>query len=915
MNDDVTRRQIESCFVSVRNDAGDHVGGGVLVKHDTVITCAHVVSLAAGCDKASLVAPDKAVSVSFPLLEDRSARGATVKQFSPPHWPQIDSDAADVSVLTLQGALPEGALPQPLIQSGPIRNGNFAAFGITDSAPDGDWVDGELCGAVTGGAIQIKSDDQDLIVDEGFSGGPVWSSRHGGIVGIVVAIDFQAGRRRIAYSIPAETIARVVVDVPMALSKEPRLDYVARAVRELGSPASPATIDGVPFPLQLTYKPANDSHALQVRASELLKMIQEEGYVRLLITGSAGGGKSVAMVRLMDDLLTKGTMLPVLINLKSWKSSLSEALPAYHKGVSMAEIEGAVDIVLECSLPTDTTLDRLREATKGSEKTVFIVDALNEVGHEEKRRDIVQYLSDYVRRTLGTSVIVTSRTNRSVDGGNWREFVVQPVEVSEVEKILKDSGFSAERLSGLMTDERRLELLRIPFFLELGCKDQNRTFQTPSDALSDYFREHLNLSEDVLTNLAEAAYDAYIETRSTTFPLQAFIQSAGAAASSLDTLRESGDLREFKGANYPEQQAQFDHQLKHDFLAAFHMSARAKCSSAAGSADQWSSRALDSVTFGAESPDVLTMVVELLPPRLGTADRFIERVYDWNWPAAVTCLDVALEQTPHKVSAETKMALLALMAEKKLDRIAQSRDRATARLETLAYDDDAAEILAADGIADVYKLAKRVESKKEWYRAWLELFCAPGTRQSPTEADLTRIVERTSLIGWTAANALRRFEEIPDTFFLAIRTMYYAASGDAGEHRALRWRLVHALGQMPAHENVTLLREALLKDSYYWVRYGAARSLMEIACDSPDDLRTDILEFLTFSIRDRELKKGIVEEIGNALFIADADCAWPEATTSLRNSILEFLDGDEEKVQWEARFKTLTPVGGTQDDG
>jgi len=83
------------------------------------------------------------------------------------------------------------------------------------------------------------------------------------------------------------------------------------------------------------------------------------------------------------------------------------------------------------------------------------------------------------------------------------------------------------------------------------------------------------------------------------------------------------------------------------------------------------------------------------------------------------------------------------------------------------------------------------------------------------------------------------------------------------------------LGKFPSQENAGLLFEALENDGYHWVRYGAARSLVEMsAITENDELRKYILNKLTELLEG--MKQNVVEEIGKTVFHKDAKGTWKE---------------------------------------
>src|SRR6185369_16186165 len=103
-----------------------------------------------------------------------------------------------------------------------------------------------------------------------------------------------------------------------------------------------------------------------------------------------------------------------------------------------------------------------------------------------------------------------------------------------------------------------------------------------------------------------------------------------------------------------------------------------------------------------------------------------------------------------------------------------------------------------------------------------------------SDDDLAAIEHEDSLIGWTVANVAKR-TTISESQAAMLRRLLQNA-----EDPIVRWRAAHVLGAHPSEDNVTALLDAL-NDPYHWVRYGAVRSLIELAARS-SDLRPRIFE-------------------------------------------------------------------------
>jgi hypothetical protein len=178
-----------------------------------------------------------------------------------------------------------------------------------------------------------------------------------------------------------------------------------------------------------------------------------------------------------------------------------------------------------------------------------------------------------------------------------------------------------------------------------------------------------------------------------------------------------------------------------------------------------------------------------------------------------------------------------------------------------------------------------------------------------------RINNSNPLIGWGAANALRR-QELTDDEQAALHETFAAAELDDGDLAAsVRWRVVHALANSHLPSNVDLMFHALDHDRYMWVQYGAVRTLVEIAVASEHRQRTEICEQL------RHRAAGLATEPASQLFWAamhaNADYPWPDAIRPALEMALAAATGQEvERMQRRmSRFnewaRALPPSAGS----
>ncbi|AEW99654.1 serine protease [Streptantibioticus cattleyicolor] len=191
----------DEAVVRVLDPAGRPVGAGFLTVDRHVMTCAHVVAAALGVPE-SAEPPAGLLRVDFPLAEPGRFVQARVLAWVPTR----PDESGDVAVLRLLSDPPATAPLARLVEHGAAPGLTVRTFGFPLGYQDGVWSSGVLRGRQATGWLQYDADPASQYeVRRGFSGAPVWDREHGGVVGMVVAVDARAGRRT-GYLIPTETL-------------------------------------------------------------------------------------------------------------------------------------------------------------------------------------------------------------------------------------------------------------------------------------------------------------------------------------------------------------------------------------------------------------------------------------------------------------------------------------------------------------------------------------------------------------------------------------------------------------------------------------------------------------------------------------------------------------------------------------
>src|SRR5262249_23464736 len=143
------------------------------------------------------------------------------------------------------------------------------------------------------------------------------------------------------------------------------------------------------------------------------------------------------------------------------------------------------------------------------------------------------------------------------------------------------------------------------------------------------------------------------------------------------------------------------------------------------------------------------------------ADLFVRRVYDWNLYGAAYALAEALSNGIRSVSRETEVMLVAMLAERRWDRIYTTAERSRDALSLFPPNSTARTLLEeATDLEAIFGVVLQVQSEKEDFLAWRRLFTLPPGSDVPDDA--IRLLEhKNSVLGWTAANVLKRVRLSP----------------------------------------------------------------------------------------------------------------------------------------------------------
>lgn len=202
-----------------RTKEGPPVGAGMLCDDSHVVTCAHVIS-------PNAMAPTEPVFVRFEFVGHDDSIPAQVIDGG---WhPEGPDDSGDVAVLKLMDPRPKEAKPAPLSDAEPLRGDPFEAYGYPKGRERGVRSRGSFVG-YSGEWLQLEADrgSGGYLLQEGFSGAPIWDEQLNAIVGIIIASDTDE-RHRTGYGMPVAGLRRYWPELPPAVTQQPRRSWEER---------------------------------------------------------------------------------------------------------------------------------------------------------------------------------------------------------------------------------------------------------------------------------------------------------------------------------------------------------------------------------------------------------------------------------------------------------------------------------------------------------------------------------------------------------------------------------------------------------------------------------------------------------------------------------------------------------------
>jgi hypothetical protein len=544
---------------------------------------------------------------------------------------------------------------------------------------------------------------------------------------------------------------------------------------------------------------------------------------RAILSGRGGDGKTWLLRRLFARAIDS-KIVPVFVDLKQWTGADYEVW----KDWTRDNVGDGADFLIRRFSGLGFGVIDLDRLPPNARKIVF-VDGLNEIT-ARVGLEVLTVLDEIVASHMNTSVIVVDRLVRRELPSPTRWWIGSPLPLSaeELRKHLPKGAAIAEN-----------DLRTSPFFLDAELQS-GATGGRRAATLQQLVRVHFGLAETEAGAVAQACFAAYSNARSRMFSRLIFQEQVGQAI--LGKLEHSGAVRVVG------EDAFFHHHIVHDFLASMHVANLAT--------EQWTPEVFRALSFDASSFDAVELAFEQLSPEL--ADLFLQKLYDWNLYAAGYAL-AQRRQGDEPVGLEMRTVILAMLGDKCFDPVIATRQRAADALHLMQIE-EAAPFRQAASVGQLCAVVEAIDSNVVWFKEWKELFRISETQIIELDT-LAKITQANSILGWTVANVAKRVAD--DGSMLSQLAGWLASCSNS----TVRWRIAHVLGAMPRKESLDCLLDLLDNDDDEDVRYGAVRSLVELATIAEPGLRTEVGDLIAQRSAKISASDRIARELRSSLLI------------------------------------------------
>ncbi|MFD3876684.1 NACHT domain-containing protein [Streptomyces microflavus] len=441
---------LRSAFVTVLANDGRVIGGGVYAHcgdpdRPSLLTCAHVVNLAAGRDEFTVESPDSAeVALEFPAapgvrVQARVRRWWPASALTDPVAAPVRGHdgrwAADLAELEQVTALPAELKPVPVA----VPELGDTLWAWRGNADPRTVVRLRANGAA-GEWLVLEAPPTGFAVQPGYSGGPLWDRKRAAVVGLMVS-----AHERVAYS-------NMTTAVPIRQSYGVRGDVLRE--RLLGDQDPRARLDprvwsllkaqqqaAVSFPYRSVGLHRDDLTQVYVRQqlaagaeqrSHTVQEVAQAGderpprtveeflarYRHVLVFGPPGTGKSTLTLQLSSELVgiaakRRGEAIglaPIRVAARDLANRPETEL--------LAAVSAAARATVAARLHTDIGED-LCVRPAGQMGWLLIIDGLDEVEDATARADLSERLRRFMDTETNHRLLITTRKLPAREQSRW----------------------------------------------------------------------------------------------------------------------------------------------------------------------------------------------------------------------------------------------------------------------------------------------------------------------------------------------------------------------------------------------------------------------------------------------------------------------------------------------------------------
>lgn len=519
--------------------------------------------------------------------------------------------------------------------------------------------------------------------------------------------------------------------------------------------------------------------------------------------------------------------------------------------------------------------DHFRKQLQSKNELVLIIDGINEI-----YENILLALSDMVdglcRKYKGLRVFLSIR---QIPNGFSKELKVSNYATIDLLKSTEVDEFLNHKF---IKSSSRNQILRIPFFLDIYMQLSTPVEMKKGRTLlfRKYFSVFVGLTLVETENLSRICYFSYEKNKSINISKDYF---HGEYNEILDKLSKAGIIDTMEDID--SSVVRFKHQLYHDYLVGVYI---------AKEGQRCNHEIFDHCTFRAKNIEPLSFAIELIDEK--DAESFLIAIYDWNYRSISECLaQLKVFNYDLKLSNDMAFVLQVKNAEKLLDIFEETISSAYINFKQLNYNIG----IALDKLKDFKEIDKCIETynpSASLFKEWKALYLIISNDQINHKS--WNLYKSNPIISWTFSNIIKRIS-LSYVQQMELRALFYFS-----EDASVQWKIVHSIGAYDSKENVTLLVEALKGSENVWVKYGAIRSLLEIAYNSIQ-LRNEIFAWLhdNMNVLTNEI---VINEIRKSLLIRNANKEWYCKAIEFAQGIYDnYSFSHVEKDLWEILLKEI----------